>query len=663
MRFVQCLCLAILICFAVAFTGHPAAAQGPDPASYWPTPARIGPAPAPPAIPDTWYSSQLHIHSWSNHNGAVQPGSVQFHSNWAQQAGLDVIWWTDHNPTFNQQTDTTLSFSQATINPLTADVTIPLPDGTPVWAVYNYVTKLQASTSGNGVAGVALNNGLLRLTMQANTDAIFDRLNYLTLTTDNLKLQGLEFTRPLLSDPLFSFDAARCDSGTADAYGQIRILLSWHNYGQAAAQSLVYRLVPAGEPGGFVTSSNTVTVTVPLQQDRISLPLLDHARLLPDGEDNAIQEMIFSVGARNNATACLELGNFTLHSRVQQNSDLVQRLKDTALAQQAIHNVSQLVSWEQFAGLQHLNGFLPSTATLLPGKNDIQAPAFVPLVHSHNGLVMLNHPFGAGYGVALPAADQEQRVQQVLATLLPTAAWNADMLEIYRLRGRVDWNYHLRLWDLLGVNGVQMCAAATSDTHGGPFTLYHGMVSWINATSTAQDDLLAAMRACRLFFGDLTLFDGVLDLQLGATRMGGIYPMQPGTKPLHVTVNQLPAGAQVKLVQQALIPGTELTHLVDHLLIDPTQPILIDVSQPSQIRVEVWSATGQPIAFSNRILVKALQCDVDSNTTVDIADVQRVAGAFGQSVPPALAAYDLRPDGSINLWDVITAAECWQAYR
>lgn len=42
------------------------------------------------------YSMQMHLHGWSNHNGGGFPGSMQWHSHFAQALGLDVIWWTDH---------------------------------------------------------------------------------------------------------------------------------------------------------------------------------------------------------------------------------------------------------------------------------------------------------------------------------------------------------------------------------------------------------------------------------------------------------------------------------------------------------------------------------------------------------------------------------------
>jgi len=644
---------------AVAFETTPGAAVGlSDPAAQS---DRIVADDSPGSTSDQWYSTQLHIHSWSNHNGSVQPGSVQMHSAWASDVGLDAIWWADHNPTFTQTTDTTISFANATIDPNTLHVAIPLPPGSPPWSSYSYVTKLKASVSSGGQAVASLNSGMLRMQVQANADPTFDRFEYRTLSTDDFRIQGLDFTRPLASDPVLSFDATRCDSAGSDTFGEVRVALSWHNYGVATPYDLIYRLVPANQQGGIVHSSSRVTVTVPLVSPRVDLPLLEHVSRLTNGDDGSIQEMYFTVGARNNAQACMDLGNFLIHSRAPQTNYLIQAFKDVTARHQATYGVDQLFTWEQFAGLRHLNPYLPSSSTLLPGVNDIQVENFVPLIHAQNGLVMLNHPFGAGYGNPLSTSEQEALVQSALATMLPVQAWNVDLIEIYKLRGRVDLTHHLKLWDLLGANGIQLCATATSDTHGGPFTLNHAMVVWINAASPSQDDMLAAMRGCRLFFGDLQVFDGVLDLRLGSTPMGSVYPARTGMQPLQVILDPLPAGAQVKLVQQLLQPGTQLTYLVDHQTIDPTVPVMIDVSQPSQVRVEVWSSDGRMMAFSNRIVIQPLQCDTDSSGQVNIADVQVVAAAFGQTVPPAPARYDLRPDGQIDLWDITAASECWLA--
>jgi hypothetical protein len=625
-------------------------------------PAVATPQPRTATSPTTtdWYSAQLHIHGWSNHNGASQPGALQYHSLWADTAGLDVLWWSEHNPTFYQVDDTTIDLTQATIPAGGLNVSIPLPPGTPNWAAYDNVTELRASFAGNGQPSASLVNSQVRMAIASDGDAVFDTFRYRGLTTGGIPVQGLRFTRPLVSDPRLSFDASLCGDTTPNVYAEVRMGLSWHNNGGPAAQELVYRLVPASGQPSIVNSSTRVTVTVPLSTTHVEVPLLAHASRLQDGDDNAIQEIYLKVGARNSATACLQIGNFRFHSLQPLPPDLVQEHKRVAQRHQATYGVNELTSWEQFAEQRHLNPYLPSNAPLLPGASDIQVQNFVPLVHNVGGLVALNHPFGAGSGAPLPPADQETRVQALLDTLLPVNAWGLDMIEIYKTRAQVNMTYHLRLWDLLAVNNIPLCAVSASDAHGGPFWESHYMVTWIEAASLGQDDLLEGLRRCRVFFGDLSRYDGVLDLRLGSVPMGGTYPSHAGTAPLQLTVNPLPAGAQVKLVQYRWIPARDLSYIVDHQVVDPSQPVMVDVGEPSILRVEVWSADNQPLALSNRIYIASLQCDVTDNGQTDMADLQSVASAFGQAVPPASVAYDLQKNGQIDLWDVLVAAECWQ---
>ncbi len=627
----------------------------------WDQPARaIG-----PQQPDElqWYSTQLHLHAWSNHNAGTQPGSLQLHSQWAQGAKLDVLWWQEHNPTYHQVADFQTSLVNAMVDPTTLAVAIPLPGGIPPWTVYDYITQLVPSFAGHGAPSANLTQGLLRMQIQSNGDAAPDHFRYEARTTGGSKLGGLSFTRPLASDPIFSFDAARCDNSGNEAYGEVKIDLSWHNYGSAVPQRLVYRLVSAGQPATITHSTSVVTVTVPLTSTRVNLPLLAHATLLPDGDDNSIQGLYLAVGASGQATGCLQVGNFAIHSRIATPAELFQKHNEVAQRHAVTYGVKQITSWEQFAGLRHLNPFLPSAATLLPGLVDIQAENFVPLVHSYDGLVGLNHPFGVAGGPILPAAEQEARLQGFLDVMLPVQAWHTDLIEVYKHRGQTDLYHHLRLWDLLAVNGVELCANAASDQHGGMFWNVASMVSWIEASSPTRDNLLDGLRRCRVSFGDLSRFDGVLDLRLGSVPMGGTHPVQAGTAPLQIILNPLPANTQVKLVQYRMIPGRDLSFMVDHEVVDPSQPVMIDVSEPSVVRVEVWGADGAPIILSNRIYVRDLQCDVNSSGHVDIVDAQLVAASFNHTVPPVPVRYDLHHDGIIDIRDIVAMGACWQSVQ
>ncbi len=610
-----------------------------------------------------WYSTQLHIHGWSNHNAGSQPGSMQYHSAWAQAKGLDVIWWTDHNKLFVQEMDLPLYLPGATITN-TLDIAVPHPPGIDPWYRAWQIGWLDASVTGAGTPAAALNNGVLRMELH-HGGSQFSSFSYRALDYQQRRIGGQSFVRPLVSDPVLTLDVSRCDAGGVDAYAEIRFGLSWHTAnGVSAPQELVYRLTPAGQPPAVVASSRVVTFSLPLSTGHIERSLLADARLLPYGDDNAIQELTFKIGSRNNASACLEISNFLVASTQRDPAANFAAQRPIAQRLEIAHEVVQHVGWEQNAGEWHLNPYLARQAALTPGWQDISAPLFSAAVHAQGGLAALNHPFGADYPPLLPPGQQDALVENRLNRLLPARAWGADLLEIYLERAGVDLVHHLKLWDLLAANGVPLCGIATSDQHGGPLTSPRThMVTWINAPNPSQDALLAGLAGCRAFFGRIDLFDGVIDLNLGPIVMGGTHPTASGTGLLSVSVDPLPPGAQVRLVQVADQPGSQLTYIVDHAPIDPSQPIALDVSRPGFVRVELWSVDGAPVAFSNRIYLKNVQCDVNQSTGVDIVDVQLVAGAFNQTVPPAPAAYDLLRDNLIDVRDVTLAAQCWAARR
>lgn len=648
-------CWAVLVgALALAL---PASADGPDGGQ---------------ASQSQWFSTQLHIHGWSNHNAGAQPGSMQYHTAWAQARGLDVIWWSDHNKMFVQAMDLPLNLAGAAITN-TLDVAVPHPPGVDYSYRAWHIGWLDASVSG-GAPAAAVQDGVLRMSLTTPSPR-FASFAYRAQNYQQRRVAGHAFVRPLVSDPLLRVDVARCDASSSDdAFAEIRVGLSWHTAGGVAApQELVYRLAPANQAPSVVASSRAVTYTIPVpegsfakpQDDREALTiersLLVDAALLPDGDDNAIQELTFRVGSRRNAAACLEISNFSISSRQQDPAANVAAQRPIARRLEAQTGVVQHTGWEQNAGSWHVNPYLPWPAELTPGWTDIYIPAFVPAVHGLGGLTALNHPFGADYGPLLPDDQQDALVQNRLSALLPVRAWGMDLLEIYLERQGVDLAHHLALWDLLAANGVAMCGIATSDQHGGPLTAPRAhMVTWINAPDSSQNALLAGLSGCRAFFGRIDRFDGVLDLRLGPAVMGGSHPTAPGTGPLQVTVAPLPAGAQVRLVQVADQPGGQLHYVVDHQPIDPSQPVAIDISRPGFVRVELWSAAGEAIAFSNRIYLRNLQCDVTQDGAIDIADVQSVAGAFNRTVPPAPARYDLHPDGLIDVRDVLLAEQCWR---
>ncbi len=549
-----------------------------------------------------WHAVQLHVHGWSNHNAQQQPQSMQHYMAWAAQAGLDAVWWTDHNKLFTQDRDFRLDFEQGEVTE-SLDIKLPYPT-TPPYDQQWYAAWLAATYSPTIQPAASLHGNWLRMTATADGDDNLGRFQYRLQSYLRTPVSGHALVRPLASDPVLEFDARLCGDSGSDAYAEVRVDLSWHYNGAPVQQAIVYRLAPADHPAEVVSVGNRVTVTVPLTDTHLSLPLLPTAALLADGADNAVQDLVLAVAARRQATACLEVSKVRLFSRQPNAAHNFAAYRQTAQLYSDRYSVASFVVWEQNAGRQHFNPFLPTDSNLIPDRDDVAGHALVPMIHAAGGAVSLNHPFGASYPPLLSEAQQEERLRSTSQELLAVRAWGVDAIEIYPRRAGVDLTRHLKLWDLLAANDVPLCGVMSSDQHGGPMDWYQAsMVTWIEAPVPEQDLLLSGLKRCRVFFGDLRRFDGVFDLRLGNAAMGQTAHLPRGHALLQVLIDPLPADAVVKLVHVARQPGPELVYLIDHQPIDVTQPIRIDVNRPGFVRVELWSARGEPMAFSNRIMI------------------------------------------------------------
>src|SRR5262249_4400482 len=150
-----------------------------------------------------------------------------------------------------------------------------------------------------------------------------------------------------------------------------------------------------------------------------------------------------------------------------------------------------------------------------------------------------------------------------------------------------------------------------SDDHSGQDWLGQesNFVTWAHAPSRDLPDLLAALRARRVYFGDPAPFTGTVDLQVdGAAPIGSVTVSTAAKRMVRAILAGPPPDAVVRGVQGTADvagtpePGTAFSETpagvwkargyVD-LPVDPTAPRFV--------RVEVRAADGSPIALSNPV--------------------------------------------------------------
>ncbi len=553
----------------------------------------------------------MHIHSsFSEQNGSMHGQLYQ-----AQQNGVDVLWWTDHDYRMSAH-----KFRQAVhFDSLTDEK----ENGRP-WTWRPERIGSLTSDSGGGIVSApaspldshapaslrvsAHSVGSPPASFQFFADSHPADWNYQTnVTGQTLRIEVF----PVQIGP--------------DAYLELRIATSWHPAAggrPAGTYELSYRFGGSGKADSRVPAGLLGVVTIPVTQGQWNsaaiTPAADIAALWPDldSRDFATWQIRLGATSRSGAVAA---GNFDYLRFTRTNTSgqvPLQTQRDMAAAYAATFpGVAQRqgleVSWQR-----HLNWFggsveLPNYAGV-PRSSDSYVTSLVNLVHSRGGVASYNHPFGASMGPPLPSAQQDAVRAKVATAMLQSGAYGMDMLEVgYRRRSRIDLRRHLSLWDVCSRNALFLTGNGTSDDHEG--------TDWVNrtnnfltfawATSTAEADLLAAMRGGRLYAGTIDGFRGALDLLVdGTCPMGSVSVSQLPRRNLRVIGNGIPTGGGVRVAQGfvdyagASRPSDNtvtIGTLSEGDLATGSADLLVDTSVSSFVRAEVQDAAGNVVGVSN----------------------------------------------------------------
>ena len=223
----------------------------------------------------------------------------------------------------------------------------------------------------------------------------------------------------------------------------------------------------------------------------------------------------------------------------------------------------------------------------------------VELAHGRGGLISFNHFLGTDPEGREPRQGREQ----ILEELLGHGLYGADLVEVgYRDRAGHDLRDHLWTWDQLALRGgLRPVGVGVSDHHGGPLrwrTMANNFVSWVLAPSPSKADLIEGLRSGRVFFGDITRFDGTLDLTTdGGSRMGQIVVTDRTSVEAHISVDGLAATDRVIVVESGVL-ARFLD--VDGESFRSTETLELPPG-PGFVRFECLARSGVQKAYSNAI--------------------------------------------------------------
>jgi hypothetical protein len=567
-------------------------------------------------------SVAMHVHG----SFSEGKGSMEWHTVRARSAGVDAIWWTDHDWRIEHWNCTRRSsFEKATWDEALATITEPdaaYPGETTSWTV---LPRLREGS-------VALVTGLaregkrsLRLTADDDRNRPAFRQFYLSLDTSRRQNQISLASRPRLAFSVHPdlFDPAR-DKFVLD------IRLSEHSSDRPALRYVA----------GSLDEEDFDVVALPIAPGRWNDYEVDVARdailrFSAGGADtlraldNALVDVRIGVETRLGGTASVHFDEFRIEpDAALSGNDLFATQREIAAFWETEYpGVRQFVGTEisRYTTQPHVIAYGPDTRLPDYGEHDEKEPLAwaVEQAHARGSVVAYAHPFGAPvFAVDDTEEARLRRIRNTTIKLVEARLLGCDVFEVgYRLRGGGSLEEHLGAWDAVVANGIFVTGNGVNDSHGprefdgwpsvDTIERMNNFVTWLWTDTVSEAALMQALRGGRAFFGDPLAFSGSLDLRTTeGFPMGRIVVTDRTSHEVDVRIDGVAPDDVVRLVQVEIRetdpPGwTEPNVLRDETLSAPgadgtfEERVTVDTEVPSFVRLELRDTDGEPLAFSN----------------------------------------------------------------
>jgi len=160
------------------------------------------------------------------------------------------------------------------------------------------------------------------------------------------------------------------------------------------------------------------------------------------------------------------------------------------------------------------------------------------------------------------------------------------------------------VWDQLASYGLFPVGIGVSDSHGGPEARWrtgeNNFVSWIYAPSASAADLIEGLRRGAVYFGDITLFDGRIDLvsERGA-RMGEVVVTDRSNARMTIMLSGITPGDRLSIVEQ----GDEVARpVLASESVAWEHGVELSENEATSMRVGLFGETGAARVFSNAVV-------------------------------------------------------------
>lgn len=453
--------------------------------------------------PGTPVSVQLHIHgSLSEGNGTMTGHLAQ-----AEEQGLDVLWWTDHDFSYYPDHDFEVRGFDFEAGDL-ADSIPGWPSDEPIGVSFESVedgldgtsSEVTSEAAYGGTYGWRIGGTAPGEDVGASSWRLFvhPRLNLKSLLSK--VWVGFRF-RPLHDDPnaelfvtipLSAREAAEED--LPERYRAVHLYHSSQDYtSRNDAWNTYVRL--SGTSGAW-------------SDVRVDLSDLVDAVYPTVGKDLHAELVTVTVRASDGATVAYDLDDFAWEQgAVGEDLRALQRDYLAAMATPVVQIVGQEMS---FLHDWHFNAF-GSGVPFFPYRDadDWTGASIADFVHANDGIVSFNHMFGVSGSVAAEE-EREALVAAAIEELVGSRVYGCDLLEVGYRQRRGDIEDFLQVWDAVSMAGIFVTGEGASDIHNDVDwdVVANNFVTWVPVGVLEEDELLWNLARGNAWFGDPSRFAG-----------------------------------------------------------------------------------------------------------------------------------------------------------
>ncbi|MCK6529806.1 hypothetical protein L6R50_20370 [Myxococcota bacterium] len=545
-------------------------------------------------LPGEPVGTSLHLHGSFSEGDATMRG----HTIEADEQGVDVMWWTDHDYLYYPGHDLESTGWDFETGSLTANwPTWPAGNSTDIgWGLVSSSFNTHVSEVGTAYAHTG-NFGWRLSATSGNGDtwrSLFYTFDSWPLPINMKPLMGqVDFRVQIRPETVASADAElwfvfNLSRGTDGVVRRIHLYHSNTSY--SYLNSATARYVRITAPRGVWTEVSA------------DLTAIARAHFSDFGDDSTVNLASIQIKARNRKTVTYDLDDFEWTQEI-----VGEELRDV----QRDYLDSLPYSPEHLVGVEmgmlpdrHINAF-GSSVPMFPFSDhpEWDIGDVVSMVHDYGGIASFNHMFGVVHTV-LTDLERAEQVVSAIDFLLTEEVFGCDLLEVgYREREGVLGDF-LEVWDALSTSGLVVTGIGANDGHDQHDwdTWTNNFVTWVGSATSTEDDLIWNLRRGNTWFGDPTLFAGgeveaSLISETAQATMGQVVIGATDAQDIVFRANPLKAGWTVKLVESG-VETSSWTVPIDGYY---SASQVVDPTGGNVVRFEVYTDTGAPALFTNPI--------------------------------------------------------------